>query len=205
MDTHTLLLFAATVLPLIAVPGPDMLYIASQAVAGRARARAGLLATAGVCTGYVLHSLLVTFGLATVIAASPVLFNALRWAGVLYLAWLAAKLLRSALRPGQPERAATKSPSPLRRGFLTAALNPKGMMIYVAILPQFMHAGHALALQAMLLSGMFIALCALVYSMLSLVLATTGKAGGLSDRGRRCVEGVSGGMLIAAAARMAST
>ncbi|QNK03110.1 LysE family translocator [Dyella telluris] len=203
MDTHTLLLFAATVLPLIAVPGPDMLYIASQAVASNARA--GLLATAGVCTGYVLHSLLVAFGLAAVIAASPVLFNALRWAGVLYLVWLAAKLLRSALRPGRMEVPTVKVPSPLRRGFLTAALNPKGMMIYFAILPQFMHPGHAIALQAMLLSAIFITLCALVYSGLSVALATTGKAGGWSDGRRRCVEGVSGGLLIAAAARLAST
>src|SRR5579859_6753131 len=99
MDIHTLLLFAATVLPLICVPGPDMLFIASQALGGDARA--GLRATAGVCTGYVVHSLLVALGLAAVIAASPMLFNALRWIGVLYLVYLAARLMRSAMRPGQ--------------------------------------------------------------------------------------------------------
>lgn len=203
METHTLLLFAATVLPLICVPGPDMLFIASQALSGDARA--GLRATAGVCTGYVVHSLLVVLGLAAVIAASPLLFHALRWAGVLYLVYLAARLLRSAMRPGHLDVSASHTAMPWRRGFLTAVLNPKGMMIYFAILPQFMHAGHGVAWQAMLLSAIFIALCALVYSVLSVMLATTGKAGGLSDRRRRYVEGVSGGMLIAAAARLAST
>ncbi|AIF46050.1 LysE family translocator [Dyella japonica] len=202
MDIHTLLLFAATVLPLICVPGPDMLFIASQAVTGNAHA--GLQATAGVCLGYVLHSLLVALGLAAVIATSPVLFHAFRWMGVLYLIWLAAKLLRSALQPRRVAWPTTQTTSPLRRGFFTAALNPKGMMIYFAILPQFMHAGHAVALQAMLLSAIFIALCALVYSVLSMALARTGRAGGPSDRRRRCVEGVSGGMLIVAAARLAS-
>nr|WP_199042021.1 LysE family translocator [Dyella sp. ASV24] len=202
MDIHTLLLFVATVLPLICVPGPDMLYIASQAISGDARA--GLRATAGVCTGYVLHSLLVAFGLAAVIAASPVLFQALRWAGVAYLIYLAVRLLRSAMRSGHIALPAAHVASQLRRGFVTAALNPKGMMIYFAMLPQFVHPGHAVALQAMLLSAIFIALCALVYSALSVVLARTGKAGGLSDRGRRCVEGASGGMLIAAAAKLAS-
>lgn len=202
MPIHTLLLFAATVLPLICVPGPDMLYIASQSMSGDARA--GLRATAGVCGGYVLHSLLVAFGLAAVIAASPMLFNALRWAGVLYLVYLALRLLRSAMRPGQLVLSSTPVTSQLRRGFLTAALNPKGMMIYFAILPQFMHAGHGIALQAMLLSAIFIVLCALVYSVLSVVLASAGNTGGLSDRRRRCVEGVSGGLLIAAAAKLAT-
>ncbi len=203
MDLHTLLLFIATVLPLIGVPGPDMLYIASQAISGDARA--GLRATAGVCAGYVLHSLLVALGLAAVIAASPVLFHAVRWAGVAYLIYLAARLLRSAMRPGRLALSHARTTSQLRRGFLTAALNPKGMMIYFALLPQFVQPGHAVALQAMLLSAVFIVLCALVYSALSVALARTGKAGGLSDRRRRCVEGVSGGLLLAAAARLAST
>lgn len=200
---HTLLLFVATVLPLIGVPGPDMLYIASQAISGDARA--GLRATAGVCAGYVLHSLLVALGLAAVIAASPVLFHALRWAGVAYLIYLAARLLRSAMRPGRLVLSHARTTSQLRRGFLTAALNPKGMMIYFALLPQFVQPGHAVALQAMLLSAVFIVLCALVYSTLSVALARTGKAGGLSEQRRRCVEGVSGGLLLAAAARLAST
>jgi threonine/homoserine/homoserine lactone efflux protein len=83
MELSTLLLFAAAVLPLICTPGPDMLFIASQAISGDAGA--GLRATAGVCAGYVVHSLLVALGLAAIIAASPVLFAALRWIGVAYL------------------------------------------------------------------------------------------------------------------------
>jgi threonine/homoserine/homoserine lactone efflux protein len=152
-----------------------------------------------------VHSLLVVLGLAAVIAASPLWFNVLRWVGVVYLVYLAARLLRSAMRPGQLDLPAARTGTPWRRGFLTAVLNPKGMMIYFAILPQFMHAGHAVAWQAIVLSTIFIVLCALVYSVLSMMLATTGRAGELSDRRRRCVEGVSGGILIAAAARLAST
>jgi len=60
MNTHALGLFALTVIPLICVPGPDMLFIVSQAISGAA---AGLRATAGVCAGYVIHSLLVRRGL----------------------------------------------------------------------------------------------------------------------------------------------
>ena len=202
MNTHALGLFALTVIPLICVPGPDMLFIVSQAISGAA---AGLRATAGVCAGYVIHSLLVAFGLAAVVAASPVLFEALRWAGVAYLVYLALQLLRSAMKPqaaGLPDR---RIAHPFRKGFLTAVLNPKGMMIYFAILPQFMQHDQPAAQQAFVLSAIFIGLCGVIYSALSVITATAGgKAGGISDRRRRCIEGVSGGVLIAAAAKLAS-
>jgi threonine/homoserine/homoserine lactone efflux protein len=201
MDASTLLLFAATVLPLIATPGPDMLFIAAQAIDG---APAGLRATAGVCAGYVVHSLLVALGLAAVIAASPRLFETLRWLGVAYLAWLAARLLRSAARPGMSRPPVAAHAAAFRRGFVTAALNPKGMMVYFAILPQFMHGAGPPAVQALLLSAIFIGLCGLVYAGLSVALACAGRAGGFSDRKRRWVEGLSGGCLIAAAGRLAA-
>lgn len=202
MNAHALALFALTVLPLICTPGPDMLFIASQALSGDAVA--GLRSTGGVCAGYVVHSLLVALGLAALITASPLLFQGLRWMGVAYLIYLASQLLRSAMRPGPVRLSRERVASPFRRGFLTAALNPKGMMIYFAILPQFMRSGSSAALQALALSATFIGLCGVFYCVLSVVLASTRKAGGFSDRKRRCVEGVSGAMLIAAAAKLAS-
>ena len=162
-------------------------------------------ATSGVCAGYVVHSLLVAFGLAAVIAASPVIFETLRWAGVLYLAYLALQLLRSAMKPRVAQLPKKQIAHQFGKGFLTAALNPKGMMIYFAILPQFMRGGESAAWQALMLSAIFIALCGLFYTVLSIVIAATGHAGGLSDRRRRCVEGVSGGFLVIAAGRLASS
>ena len=202
MQTMTLILFAATVLPLILTPGPDMLFVASQALSGGAGA--GLRGTAGVCLGYVVHSAFVALGLAAVIAASPLLFEALRWLGVGYLVYLAVKLLQSAMRPGGVALAAVAGGASLRRGFLTAFLNPKGMMIYFAILPQFMTHDANAALQAVLLSAIFVALCGLVYTVLSLTIAGLGRRGGISDHSRRVVEGSAGGLLIVAAGFMAA-
>ncbi len=201
METATLILFAATVLPLICTPGPDMLFVASQSLSkGPA---AGLQATAGICLGYVVHSILVALGVAAVIAASPVLFEALRWLGVAYLIYLAFQLIRSATMTGK----LTLSPEPgraiLQRGFLTAVLNPKGMMIYFAILPQFMSHTGSIALQAGLLSAIFVALCGIVYAILSTVIGGAGRRGNFSDRSRRMVEGGAGGLLIVAAGFMA--
>ena len=202
MQTATLLLFAATVLPLICTPGPDMLFITAQTLS--AGAGAGLRATAGVCLGYMLHSVLVALGVAAVIAASPLLLEALRWLGAAYLLYLASQLIRSALRAGRPSLVTARGGNVLRRGFLTAFLNPKGMMIYFAILPQFMQHDGNIALQATVLSAIFIGLCALVYSALSVAVGAAGRKTGFSDRSRRWVEGISGGLLILAAGRLAT-
>ncbi|AHX13530.1 amino acid transporter [Dyella jiangningensis] len=202
MDTHALCLFAITVLPLICAPGPDMLFIVSQAMSGSAGA--GLRATAGVCAGYVVHSLLVGAGLAAIIAASPVIFESLRWAGVAYLFYLGLQLLRSALTPRSTRLPEVHIARPFRKGLLTALLNPKGMMIYFAILPQFMRHDQPAAAQAFVLSGIFIGLCSLVYSALSMVVAATRTETGMpSDRRRRYVEGTSGAVLMAAAVKLA--
>lgn len=202
MDTHTLLLFSATVLPLICTPGPDMLFVASQAMSeGRA---AGLRATAGVLAGYCVHSFAVALGLAAVIAASPILFNAIRWIGITYLVYLAYKLIRAALSAGHLELPAGRVKNQLYKGFLTSLLNPKGMMVYVAILPQFMdqHGGNV-TLQAVILSAVFMFWCAVVYSA---ICAGVGRMGGraLSDRKRRVIDGTAGGMVLAAAGFMAT-
>ncbi|MGO4842605.1 LysE family translocator, partial [Rhizobiaceae sp. 2RAB30] len=101
-----------------------MLFIASQALSGGGPA--GLRATAGVCLGYVVHSLLFAAGVAAIVAASPLLFEGLRWFGVAYLAWLAFQLVRSALRPGGLDLPRTEANGELGRGLMTALLIPKG-------------------------------------------------------------------------------
>src|SRR5258705_11399901 len=133
MQPATMLVFAATVLPLVCPPGPDILFVASQGLSGGARA--AMRANLGVLLGYAMHALLAAFGVAAVVAASPLLFEILRWVGVVYLVYLAVKLIRSALHPGHlrlaetPALAETPGGALVRRGFLTSFLNPKGLMV----------------------------------------------------------------------------
>lgn len=201
MEIQTLALFTATVVPLICTPGPDMLFIASQAMSGGPAA--GMRSTVGVCLGYLIHWALVAFGVAAIIAASPLLFEGLRWIGIAYLIYLAFRLIRSAFNRRAMNLVTEPSSGQLRRGFLTALLNPKGMMIYVAILPQFMHAGGNTALQAITLSAIFVFWCAAIYTILSIVIGRAGQQGKLRDRHRRAVEASAGGLLIVAAGFMA--
>ena len=163
MDISTLLLFSATVIPLVCTPGPDILFVASQAVStGTA---AGFRATAGIILGYCVHSLLVALGLAAVVAASPLLFEIIRWTGISYLVFLAAKLVRAAMRPGGLQASRERVRDQLYKGFLTSLLNPKGMLVYLAILPQFMDRQQGnTTVQALLLSAAFMFWCAVVYS-----------------------------------------
>jgi threonine/homoserine/homoserine lactone efflux protein len=201
MNTHTLLLFSATVLPLVCTPGPDILFIASQAMSGGTPA--GLRATTGVLLGYCVHSLLVALGLAAVVAASPMLFEAIRWAGITYLVYLASKLIRAALRSGELVVPQGQVANQLYKGFLTSLLNPKGMMVYVAILPQFMdrHGGNA-TVQAVVLSAVFMFWCAVVYASLCLALGRVRRRR-FSDARRRMIDGGAGGMVLVAAGFMA--
>lgn len=193
--------FSATVLPLICTPGPDMLFIASQAISGGTVA--GLRATVGVVLGYSIHSLLVALGLAALIATSPGLFEAVRWMGIAYLIHLSYKLARSALRTNELFIPHGQVNGQLFRGFLTSLLNPKGMMIYIAILPQFIDSRNGnVTLQAMLLSVAFMFWCSCVYAVLSVVIGQTNKRQ-LSEKHRRQIDGAAGAMLLIAAGFMA--
>jgi threonine/homoserine/homoserine lactone efflux protein len=202
MENANLLLFAATALPLICTPGPDMLFVASQTMSGGAAA--GLRSTAGICVGYVIHSTLTALGVAAIIAASPALFMLLRWLGIAYLAYLASRLIISSMKAGRTVPITASAAGGLRRGFLTAVLNPKGMMIYFAILPQFISHDQSIALQASLLSAVFIGLCGIFYTFLSLTLAAIGSHTSVSDRRRRWTEGIAGCLLLIAAGRLAT-
>ncbi|MBM7047672.1 MULTISPECIES: LysE family translocator [Rhizobium] len=202
MENIELLLFAGTVLPLICTPRPDMLFVASQTMSGGVAA--GLRSTAGICIGYVVHSTLTALGLAAIIAASPALFMLLRWLGIAYLAYLASRLIASSLKAGKAARPSASATHTFRRAFLTAVLNPKGMMIYFAILPQFIKHDGSVALQASILSALFIGLCGLFYALLSIAIAAVGSRRSLTDRGRRWTEGIAGGLLLIAAGRLAT-
>jgi threonine/homoserine/homoserine lactone efflux protein len=130
------LVFVATVVSLIAVPGPDMLYVLGRSLASGGRA--GCFSALGIASGYALLTLLVAAGFQLVFEAFPALFLAFKYCGVAYLSWLALRLIRSdggfealSRRPGRDDWAAFSA------GVATSLLNPKGLLFYFAILPQF--------------------------------------------------------------------
>ncbi|MDY3695638.1 MAG: LysE family translocator [Proteus mirabilis] len=201
MEFNTLLLFALTVLPLICTPGPDILFISSQGLSGGMKS--AWIANTGVISGYLTHASLSALGLAALVSASPILFHLLKWVGVFYISYLAVKMLISACKKGQLALDASKTSHLFCKGFLTSFLNPKGLLVYLAILPNFIDNHNDVATQSLLLSGIFITTCLIIYGLLGTFFAYIGLKGGLSEKRRRYNDGIAGGLLTFAAINLA--
>ena len=127
----TLALFALAALALIAIPGPNMVYIATRSIAeGRS---AGIASALGLLTGTAINVLAAALGLSALIASSDVAYDVIRYAGAAYLVFLGVKALRS-----RPENTA-QAPrgSAYRQAIVVQLLNPKVTLFFLAFLPQF--------------------------------------------------------------------
>lgn len=196
-----LLWFALAALPLIATPGPDILLCVAQ---GMTRGSSGVWrAVNGITLGYLAHAVLAAVGLAALVAASPTLFEIVRWLGIAYLSWLALGMIRLALSPRTKIALPNVPPLSLARGFLTSFLNPKGLLMYLSVLPQFIEPDSNAAAQALALSGVFISLCYIVYATVGLIAARSARAGSASPLRERIAESIGGTMLGAVATKLA--
>ena len=193
--------FALTVIPLIFTPGPDMLFVLSQ-VMGK-DAKAGIMATIGVCSGYLVHSILVALGIAAIIVSFPILFETIRWLGIAYLLYLAFSLIKSVFARNALTIERKVVHQPIKKGFFTALLNPKGMLIYFAILPQFINQSTNTVSQGLILSFIFIGLIFVVYCSLSLVFAKLTQKAHINANKQKWIDAGSGGLLLCAATWLA--
>ena len=157
--------FLITSLVVILLPGTGVIYTLALGM-GRGF-RAGLLAAFGCTLGIVPHILASIAGLAAVLHASALVFEALRYIGVAYLLFIAWSLVKesNALDLG-PEQTAQKAIRIVRKGILTNILNPKLSLFFLAFLPQFVPANAPDATARMLiLGGAFMALTFLVFAI----------------------------------------
>jgi threonine/homoserine/homoserine lactone efflux protein len=199
--TDQLFWFALAVLPLVAIPGPDMLLCIAQ---GLSRGPSGVWrAVNGVTLGYLAHAVLAAAGLAALVAASPVLFETVRWIGIAYLAWIAIGMLRAAFSPSGPLTLPDARPLSLWRGFLTSFLNPKGLFVYLSIVPQFIDPTGNVSAQAFALSVTNAALCYIVYAAVGLIAVRSSQMGAVSPLRTRIAEGVGGTLLGGVALKLA--
>lgn len=161
-------LFALFVFGIIVVPGMDMAFVLSSALAdGR---RAGLAAVAGIAAGGMVHVAMGALGVGLVLQVFPTAFNVVLVAGALYVAWMGCGLWR---RPATLAGVEEQVPRPLHQTFARAAatclLNPKAYVFMVAVFPQFIHPGRgAIALQALVLGVIIAVTQAVVYGAVAL-------------------------------------
>lgn len=158
-DSTQLLMFIAAGWLLNLTPGPDVLYIVSNAL--KSGVRAGMVAALGVVSGCFVHVFAAALGVGALLATSATAFTLLKWAGAAYLMWMGVKLLLakgggSSIVPAgvSAEVAAVNLWRVYRQGFLTNVLNPKVALFFLAFVPQFIAPGTEDKVTAFLLLGL---------------------------------------------------
>ena len=194
---HWLAFVAASAI-LLAIPGPTVLLVISYALGHGRRPAAAIVA--GVALGDLTSMTASMLGLGAVLAASAMVFTALRWIGGAYLVYLGVKLWRA---PVAEAAAADAPPARLSRMFAHAyavtALNPKGIVFFVAFVPQFLMASAPFLPQVAVLEATFVTL-AILNTVAYAMLASAARQRLRQLRVQRIVNRTGGTLLIGAGA-----
>jgi threonine/homoserine/homoserine lactone efflux protein len=163
--------FLATCILLEVTPGPNMTWLAILA-ATRGRA-AALSAVAGIALGLAIAGAVAATGVSALTAQFPILLDALRWAGSLYLLYLAYDAWRGA--DGLTKETDSSLKQNAVQGLLTNILNPKAYLFYAVMLPQFADRQQPLWQQLTLLTIIYVAVATVIHASIAIA------AGGLKD------------------------
>jgi threonine/homoserine/homoserine lactone efflux protein len=199
--------FAVASLILIVIPGPGVLFVIGRALAhGRAVA---LASVAGHAAGNWVVAVCVAFGVGTIVERSAAVFTAIRLAGAAYLIWLGIQAFRRrhALADVLTEAAAPRGGlRAAREGFVVGVTNPKAVILFAAVLPQFVNraAGH-IPVQMLLLSLISIAIGLASDSCWGLAASTVRAWFARSPRRLSLVGGVGGLAIIGLGVTLAVT
>jgi threonine/homoserine/homoserine lactone efflux protein len=194
MSIESYVAYCLACMAIVIVPGPTVTVIIANSL--RYGSRAGLLNVAGTQAGLVVWMTVAVFGLASAIAFMGFWFDLLKLAGAAYLVWLGTKLLRSKGEIMSVERVAP----PPKGGFFLQGLgvilsNPKVLLVFGALIPQFISPGGDFIRQLMFLGATFMAIATVFDGLYALA---AGRLGSLLSKSRvRAVEIMSGLFLIA--------
>lgn len=172
--------FLGASLLLAAAPGPDNLFVLAQSAAYGARA--GMIVVLGLITGLVFQTAAAALGLAAVVAASPVLFTAIKLVGAAYLAYLAVMAWCHPVSEGTSQTVSLSGMALWRRGVIMNVTNPKVQIFFLSFFPQFVREGTegaALVIQMIIQGVTFMGATLVVFG------AVAWGAGSLADRFRR--------------------
>ena len=190
---------------LVLVPGPDFAVVTRNTLVGGRRR--GTYSAAGVATSNAIQGMAAAAGLGAVIVRVEPLFQAVKWAGICYLLYLAVQAFRSAKAGSYaaqpiPDRESGQQLKGWRQGFLSNITNPKVLVFYLAVLPQFL--GPAAPVYALLLFALSHATLSLLY--LCCLVTGLDRARRLLARRRvrRALDVATGSALLGFGARLAA-
>lgn len=195
--SETLIAFIAMTTLVSAVPGPSVIFVTTQG-AWRGPV-AGLSAVAGIQLGVFIYFLLTAFGLAQLIATSQTLFLIIKWVGVAYLFWIGAHAIWASFRKvddhAEPVQMRAVKHG-FRDGVVVSLSNPKGLLYFIALLPQFLDPTQTLWPQVLKLGVFAMAIDASIQSAYALTGAFLSK--GMQKQGvnRWMERGVGSAFLL---------
>jgi len=165
MSIYALLGYLSACMALTVSPGPDNIFVITQ---GITRGRKAAIVTAlGMCSGVSVHTTAAALGISAIFYSSAVAFNLVKYAGAVYLLYLAWKTVRSRSVPTLSAGADLPATALFRRGFFMNILNPKVALFFLAFLPQFVTpAAGYLPLQMLLLGGIFMLQAVVIFSLI---------------------------------------
>ena len=196
VSLEQLLAFGVTAFVLIVIPGPSVVFVVGRALAyGRGIALASVL---GNSIGFLVILGLVAVGLGVVVQESVVVYTAVKLAGAAYLVYLGVQAVRhrrgfvmtDVATPAAPMRRARA----LRQGFVVGVSNPKAVMIFAAVMPQFVDRGAGHVQTQMLLLGVLAFVLALLSDSVWAVLAAQVRGWFGASRRRGEAMGTVGGL-----------
>lgn len=198
--------FLVFTVALVLVPGPDVAVTTRNTLAG-GRTR-GAWTAVGITSSNAVQGLAAAAGLGALVVRSQPLFEVIRWAGVGYLAYLGVQALRSAVAgryPADELTAGTGTAQRLagwRQGFLSNITNPKVLVFYLAVLPQFLTPDSGVP--TLVLLALTHAVLGLLYLLLLVAGMHRARAVLGRRRVRRALDAVTGTVLLGFGARLAT-
>ena len=215
IDAHQLVMFIAAGWLLNLTPGPDVLYIVTNAL--KSGTRAGIVAGLGITAGCFVHIFAAAVGVGALLAASATAFTVLKWVGAAYLLWMGVRMLLS--RPSgnggsaaaiAAAQAAPAVAVPLSKvflgGFWTNVLNPKVAIFFLAFVPQFIAPGADNKALAFVLLGVLFNVNAIpVNTGWAIAAGWMARRVGAVQRGMHWLDRVAGAMFIGFGLKLAFT
>ncbi|MFN2099032.1 LysE family translocator [Altererythrobacter sp. MF3-039] len=201
MELSTFILFAATTFVVVLTPGPAAIAAAAQASSnGVTRTQA---AVGGIASANAMFFVLSATGISATIIASETIFTTIKWFGVAYLIYLGLSAIFSRsgglqIEPGEPRSVA----SLFGKGFLVEAANPKALLYFAAILPQFLDTAAPIAPQMAIMGLTTLFFDWAIYSCYTVLGAQIARHG-VRPSSIRALNSLAGGALLYSAFRVA--
>ncbi|MDG1708266.1 MAG: LysE family translocator [Emcibacteraceae bacterium] len=195
--------FFATAIILGLVPGPDNLFVLTQAAAkGRV---SGIIVTFGLLTGLLVHTMAVALGISVIFKTSPLAFTILKIFGVGYLLYLAYGSFRAGKENIEKRNKKPVSLMTLyRRGIIMNISNPKISIFFLAFLPQFADPSRGeVSIQIAVLGIVFIIATLIIFALISFLAGSIGDYLKNSDKAQTYLNRIAGVVFIGLAAKLA--